>query len=869
MSGWPINPYSLILIAAALICLALAAQGWKRRKNPGGIYFVLLMISVAWWSATAAFELSATGVAVRLWNAKLQYLSVASVAPLWLLFALGHGQRLKKIRPLPQALLWLLPFILVALAFSNERHGLVWPSIRPASPQPGSLLIYEHGPAIWVHLIYSYLFFLVGSALLVRDALRFHGLYRRQAIWLMAGVLFPWVGNAVYMLKLGPVGLDFTPLAFTAGGLCVGYSLFRYKLLDIVPVAHSVLIDSIADSIIVLDAENRILELNPAGRRLLGISSDFIGRPLLDFLRPWPDFGVLASSLLTETGDRLVRWPEIRRWMDIRISLLPGRHGEVYGRLIVLRDVTEAKAGEEDQAAFLDRIERQKQAIVRLAFYPAISSGDLTAAAAAVVEASARALRVERVSIWLGGSEEGRISCLDLFELSQERHSSGLVLEAGQYPVYFQAIQSERAVDAHDACADPRTAEFCDGYFRPLGITSTLDVPIRASGRMQGIVCFEHVGPARKWLPDEVRFAVEISDQTALALLNRERKDVRNDLEKRERRLRFLMDNMIDVITQIGADHRAVFVSPSVERVLGYPFTALLGKTPAEFIHPEDYPGVIHLIEQAARAGQTSIRLEYRFRSVDGRYIWVESQAMLHFEADGHYAGAVFSSRDVSARHQAEEALRASLREKDVLLKEVHHRVRNNMQIISSLLNHQARLISDAAVLNMFRESQNRIRSIALVHEKLYRSTDLSRIDFADYIESLVVHLFHTLQVDAVRIAYRSELLPVDLDVTMAIPLGLIVNELVMNSLEHAFPQARRGEIFIRLERIGDGRLRLEIADNGVGLPPGVDPRQSASLGWQIVQMLIEQIGGSLETRSEAGTSVAITFNERNLSTRA
>jgi len=275
------------------------------------------------------------------------------------------------------------------------------------------------------------------------------------------------------------------------------------------------------------------------------------------------------------------------------------------------------------------------------------------------------------------------------------------------------------------------------------------------------------------------------------------------------------------------------------------------------------------LIEQAARAGQTSIRLEYRFRSVDGRYIWVESQAMLHFEADGHYAGAVFSSRDVSARHQAEEALRASLREKDVLLKEVHHRVRNNMQIISSLLNHQARLISDAAVLNMFRESQNRIRSIALVHEKLYRSTDLSRIDFADYIESLIVHLFHTLQVDAVRIAYRSELLPVDLDVTMAIPLGLIVNELVMNSLEHAFPQARRGEIFIRLERIGDGRLRLEIADNGVGLPPGVDPRQSASLGWQIVQMLIEQIGGSLETRSEAGTSVAITFNERNLSTRA
>jgi two-component sensor histidine kinase len=242
---------------------------------------------------------------------------------------------------------------------------------------------------------------------------------------------------------------------------------------------------------------------------------------------------------------------------------------------------------------------------------------------------------------------------------------------------------------------------------------------------------------------------------------------------------------------------------------------------------------------------------------------------MLYFDAEGRYAGAVFSSRDVSARRQAEEALRASLREKDVLLKEVHHRVRNNMQIISSLLNHQARLITDPAVLSMFRESQNRIRSIALVHEKLYRSIDLSRIDFADYIESLVVHLFNTLQADAGRIAYRPTLLPVELDVTMAIPLGLIINELVMNSLEHAFPEARRGEIAVRLERLEEGRLRLEIADNGVGLPPGFDPRRSASLGWQIVNMLIEQIGGTLEIRSEGGTSVAIAFRELNPSSRA
>ncbi len=858
MPSWPINPYGVVMIAAALISLGQAAWGWRRRKCAGGLYFVLLMMSVAWWAATAAAEAFSAAAASKILIAKFMYLSIASIAPLWLFFALDHGQRLRKMRPLNQALLWLLPVVIFFLALTNERHGLIWSSILPSSNKPGSALIYGHGPAIWVHFIYSYLLIMVGTVLLIIDALRFHTLYRRQAGWLIAGALVPWVGNAVYMLNLGPAGFDFTPIGFCFGGLLVGTSLFRYKLLDIVPIAHGTLIEGISDGIIVLDAENRVLELNPAARRMLGVSSVAAGRPLLDFLRPWPDFAVLASGLLAEAGERVVRRPEFNRWIDVRVSPLPGRPGEIHGRLIVLRDISEIKADQEARAAFFERIERQKQAIVRLASHPAVSSGDLTAAAAAVVEASARALRVERASIWLGSSEEGGISCLDLFELSKERHSGGLVFEAAKYPVFFQAIQSDRAVNAHDACADPRTAELCDGYLRPLDVASLLGAPIRAPGRMQGIVCFEHVGPARTWLPDEVRFAAEIADQTALAILNSERKKVQDDLEKREQRLRFLMDNMIDIITQLGPDHRAVFVSPSVERVLGYPFTELLGKTPAEFIHPEDYPRLIQLIEQAGRERESSIRMEYRFRRADGRYVWVESQAMIYYDAGMRYAGAVFSSRDISARHEAEEALRASLREKDVLIKEVHHRVRNNMQVISSLLNHQARLIADPAVLNMFRESQNRIRSIALVHEKLYRSTDLSRIDFADYIESLVVHLFHTHQADAGRISFRPELLPVELDVTTAIPLGLIVNELVMNALEHAFPQGRRGEIAVRLERIGGDRLHLEVRDDGVGLPPDFDSRRSGSLGWPIVRMLVEQIGGTLEIRGQGGTSVTI-----------
>jgi PAS domain S-box-containing protein len=854
----PYNPVVFILFLAGLISLSVAGFAWTRRRAPGGFFFVLLMLAVSWWAVMSALEIALIPRAMKLWAGKLGYLSIAGASVLWLSFALANGRRLKKIPQFLYALMWLVPVIVFVLAATNEWHGLVWPAIRPSSDIPGAVLVYSHGPVVWVNVVYTYLFMLIGTIILIIDALRGQSLYRRQAGWLIVGALFPWIGNAVYLSGAGPPGLDFTPIGFTFAGLFAAYSLFRYRFLDIVPVAHEALIDSIGDSIIVLDGENRILEMNPAARRLLGISSAAIGRSLGEYLKPWPDFAGLVSALLADDGERIVRWPEMNRWLDVRISRFLAGSGEVSGRLIVLRDVTALKTAEEIQSDFLDRIGRQKQAIVQLAFLPAISQGDLPAAARTIVETAARALRVERASIWLGSSEEGRFRCLDLFESSQNRHSEGRDFAAEDYPAYFRAIGSDRAVDAGDACADPRTAELGDGYLRPSGIASLLDAQVRAMGRLQGIVSFEHIGSVRAWRPDEVRFAAEIADQTAEVLQNKERRSVQERLQKREERLRFLMDNMVDIVSQLDADHKTVFVSPSVERVLGFSYHELLGKAPIDYIHPEDVERIRREIEKAGLTRESTIRLECRFRHRHGHYIWVESQTMIYYAPDGGFAGAIFSSRDISARRQAEEALRASLAEKDVLLKEVHHRVRNNMQVISSLLNHQARTVTDPAVLNMFRESQNRIRSIALVHEKLYRSSDLSRIDFADYIESLVVHLFQTLQIDGRRIAFRPELKSIELDVTTAIPLGLIVNELVMNSLVHAFPQDRSGVVSAVLDAPDEFRFRLRIADDGVGLPPGFDIARADSLGFQIVQMLVEQINATMAVRTEGGTSVEI-----------
>jgi PAS domain S-box-containing protein len=213
-------------------------------------------------------------------------------------------------------------------------------------------------------------------------------------------------------------------------------------------------------------------------------------------------------------------------------------------------------------------------------------------------------------------------------------------------------------------------------------------------------------------------------------------------------------------------------------------------------------------------------------------------------------------------RKKAEAQIRASLEEKDVLLKEIHHRVKNNMQVISSLLNLQSHHVTDPFVLDMFRESQRRIRSMALIHERLYQSSDLSRVEFSQYLRNLAIHLFHSYQVDSSRVRLTMDAEEVSLNINTAIPCGLIVNELISNALKHAFPNGRNGEVAIELHQIeGDGYC-LRVRDNGVGFPEGLDFRQTGTLGMQIIATLVNQIDGRLDLQSQDGTSFTLEFNE-------
>jgi two-component sensor histidine kinase len=202
------------------------------------------------------------------------------------------------------------------------------------------------------------------------------------------------------------------------------------------------------------------------------------------------------------------------------------------------------------------------------------------------------------------------------------------------------------------------------------------------------------------------------------------------------------------------------------------------------------------------------------------------------------------------------------LKKKELLLKEIHHRVKNNLQVISSLLNLQSQRIKDEKVVQMLHDSQNRIKSMALIHEKLYKSKDLAGIDFNEYLSDLIMNLFRTYRINSDKVKLKMNVMNISLGLDSAIPCGLIINELVSNSFKYAFSEGENGEICVEIHPADDGKFILTVSDSGVGFPEELDFRSSETLGLQLVTSLVEQLNGTIELDRSDGTKFTITFKE-------
>ena len=286
----------------------------------------------------------------------------------------------------------------------------------------------------------------------------------------------------------------------------------------------------------------------------------------------------------------------------------------------------------------------------------------------------------------------------------------------------------------------------------------------------------------------------------------------------------------------------------------------------AEGVHPLDLQRCMDIYLSAFNARE-EFRMEYRLQRHDGEYRWILDHGAPRYTATGDFAGFIGSCIDITDRKQAEELVKASLREKELLLREIHHRVKNNLQVVSSLLRLQARKVGDDRVHEVFRESQNRIRVMALLHESLQKPDSPGEIDFGRYLRTVALGLFRSFGQDAQGIKLVMHIVDVSLGVDSAVLCGLIVNELISNSLKHAFPPGNDGEIRIELQCDEDQNYILTVGDNGIGLP-GAESEASRSLGLELVSLLAGQLGGVVDVLNGNGTTFRVTFSEREYKER-
>ncbi|HEY9619727.1 MAG TPA: PAS domain-containing protein [Crinalium sp.] len=403
--------------------------------------------------------------------------------------------------------------------------------------------------------------------------------------------------------------------------------------------------------------------------RIFGLEPGaFTGRYQDFFQYVHPDDRVVVTHAQRQTLDEGVDYkPEYRivlpsgeqRWVTSRGRVIRDELGQPLRLTGVILDITERKQAELTLAESERRLQQQSQALTHLAQHEALSDGTLEDALRLITEIAAEPLEVEQVGIWIYNGDRSVLQCVDLYERSAERHSSDQEIAAADYPHYFQELAAARAIAADHAQDDTRVAEFLESCFKPSGITSVLDAPIRMGGEIVGIVCHEHVGPPRQWTLPEQQFAGSIADFVALALEVRERKRTEEALRQAEEKYRSIFENAVTGIFQTTPDGHYISANPALVRIYGYgsiaDLTAHLTDIGGQlYVDPNRRHDFIRLMAEQGAVSDFESQVYRR----DGSIIWISENALAVRDAQGdllYYEGTV---EDISDRRQAESALK-------------------------------------------------------------------------------------------------------------------------------------------------------------------------------------------------------------------
>jgi PAS domain S-box-containing protein len=578
-----------------------------------------------------------------------------------------------------------------------------------------------------------------------------------------------------------------------------------------------VMAETAADAILIIDAASTIRFANPAAERLFGYRvAELLGQPLTMLMPPeLRDEHRRGLSRYLETGERHVP----RDHMEF-----PGRHHS--GTEVAL----EIAFGE-----FQQHDERLFAGIIRDITARKRTEDDLRRAAA-LLELTHEAILVldldETIRFWNPGATE----MYGWFPEEALGQVAYRLLET-RFPKPLEAIKVEllRSTRWEGDLAQTRR----DGS--TLVVASRWALQRDADGQ-------------------PLAFLEINSDITA-------RRRAEASLAASETQLRLVTDSAPVFLAHCDAEGRYRFVNRGYAERLGLRREEVIGRRIPEVLGAEAYASFRAYVERVLAGEPVEFEVEVPYQTIGPR--WMHCAYVPERDAAGAVHGHIAVVTDVTARKRMETQLEASLHEKEVLLKEIHHRVKNNFQVISSFLSLQSRFIEAPPLHAIFEECQNRIYAMALVHQNLYQAENLASIDFGAYLESLGAYLLRSYGVDPQRIQFISTGEHVFLTIDTAVPCGLLINELVSNALRHAFPPGQAGHLWVTLRQEVDSQLRLNVRDDGVGLPEGMDFRTTSSFGMRLVGLLAQQLRATMTLERHPGTSVTLTFTEPTYQARS
>ncbi|CAG0991392.1 two-component system, OmpR family, sensor histidine kinase VicK [Anaerolineae bacterium] len=403
------SPYAGLLVISAILAAGVSYSAWQRRQTSGGASFAAMTISGAIWAFSSALEMAAADLAVKVTLSKVMYVGISALAPFWLLFALNFTRRIV-LRGWRHLWLWIMPVITVALTFTNEWHGLIWSEIKLISTYPIPTAFYAHGSWFWVSVIYNYLLIITGIAALISAITRFPEIYGKQTVGIVIGAALPFVANIFYLLpKERHYTFDFTPLAFALTGVIYWFTIFRFRLFNLTPVARDTLIENMREGVIVVDTDGHVVDINQAAQNIFHFETRPVGKPFTQAFKDWTAF-LQVYERYTHTT---LPYHHNGRHFELEITALKDKKGGAIGRLLLLRDITER-----------ERIERQ----IRIQ--------------GVALEAAANAITItdqNGIIVWINPA----FTTMTGYTLEEVRGRTPNVLNSGKHPPeYFRELWS-------------------------------------------------------------------------------------------------------------------------------------------------------------------------------------------------------------------------------------------------------------------------------------------------------------------------------------------------------------------------------------------------------------------------------------------